>query len=73
MIIQIGEEYYHVRYVDNGFPHTEDKGLLRSHKVALNAAGDWYVCDDDDFLIDAEKRRIVAREIGWYLRREELK
>lgn len=69
MIIEIGNEFYQVRYVDSGFPHKEDKGLLRSHKVARNAVGDWFPCDDDDFMIDAEARQVVAREVGWDLRR----
>ena len=73
MIIEIRNEYYKVRYMDPGALRPEDKGLLRSHKVARNAAGDWYPCDDDDFLIDPETRRIVAREFGWDLRRIELK
>jgi hypothetical protein len=70
VIIEIGNEYYKVRYADPGVLRPEDKGLLRSHKVVRNVAGDWYPCDDDDFLIDAEKRTVVAREIGWELRRE---
>ena len=70
MIIEIGNEFYQVRYVDSGFPHKEDKGLLRCHKVARSTiTGDWFPCDDDDYLINAETRQVVAREVGWDLRR----
>ena len=72
MIITIGTEHFQVRYADPGVLRPEDKGLLRCDKVARNAAGDWFPCDDDDFLIDAEKRTVVARETGWELRRESI-
>ena len=71
MIIEIETEFYKVRYVDPGVLRPEDKGLLRCDKIARNAAGDWFPCDDDDFLIDAEARLLVAREVGWDLRRIE--
>lgn len=69
MIIEIGAEFYQVMYADNGFPHTEDKGLLRAYKIAKNAKGDWYPCDDNDYMIDPASRRIVAIETGWDLQR----
>jgi hypothetical protein len=73
MIIEIGNEYYKVRYVDPGALRPEDKGLLRCDKIARNAVGDWYPCDDDDFLIDADARCVVAREVGWGLRRIDMR
>ena len=73
MIITIGTEHFRVRYADLGVLRPEDKGLLRCDKVARNAAGDWFPCDDDDYLVDAESRQVVAKEVGWDLRRINIK
>lgn len=72
MILLIGTDYYNLRYIDRGFLYAEDRGLWRSHKVKKNSAGDWFCCDDDDYMIDIEKRKVMAREIGWDLRREKI-
>ena len=73
MIIEIGNEFYKVRYADPGVLRPEDKGLLRCHKVARSTiTGDWFPCDDDDYMIDADSRQVVAREVGWDLRRVEI-
>ena len=66
----IDGETYRIRCVDNGFPHPEDRGLYRAHKVTLDQFGRWVCCDDDDYMIDPVSCRIVAKEIGWELRRE---
>ena len=70
-VIEINGSYYRVRYRDPGFTHSEDDGLWRCHKVALDWNGNWYCCDDDDYLI-TDDGQIVAREVGWDLRREEI-
>lgn len=70
MIVQIGGEHYRLRYIDPGFPHPEDRGLWRAVKVQMNAAGVWFCCDDDDYMITPDRLRITARESGWELRRE---
>ena len=71
MIIEIEGKFYRIRYRDRGFPHEEDRGLWRAEMVAQDPIGFWYVCDDDDYLID-DSGKVVAREIGWNLRREML-
>ena len=71
MIISIGGSFYRVRYRDPGVLRTEDKGLWRCHKVDRDWNGRWFCCDDDDYLI-TDDGRIVARETGWNLRREEI-
>lgn len=72
MIIEIEGKHYHLRYRDPGFLRPEDKGLWRATRVERSRiTGDWYPCDDDDYLITNDWR-VVAREIGWDLRREEL-
>ena len=73
MIIEIGNEFYQVFYTDNGFPHEEDKGLWRACKIAKDMFERWYCCDDNDYMIDPESRRIVAVETGWVLTRFEVK
>ena len=71
MIIEIGGECYKVRGYDPGILRPEDRGLLRAHKVKQDWGGFWFCCDDDDYLIDREGK-IIAREIGWNLRREKM-
>lgn len=61
MIIQIGADYYRVRGIDPGILRPEDKGLRRCHKVKQDWNGNWYCCDDDDYLVDDEGK-IVAKE-----------
>lgn len=67
-VYKIGDEYYRIRGKDSGVHHAEDRGLWRADKVAWTGTG-WRIVDDDDYLID-DDRRIVARESGWELRRE---
>lgn len=67
-IYKIGDAFYRLRYRDLGFIHKEDLGLWRADKVEWTGCH-WRIADDDDYLIDDE-RRVVARESGWCLRRE---
>ena len=69
-VYKIDGSYYRVRYQDKGFRYEEDRGLWRADKVEWTGTA-WRIVDDDDYLIDDE-RRIVAREVGWELRREEM-
>ena len=55
---------YHLLGRDSGFLHPEDKGLWHGIRVAKNARGDWYPCDDDDWML-SDDLQIVAREVGW--------
>ena len=71
MIIEIDGKHYRLRYRDPGILRPEDRDLWRAEMVAQDPIGFWYVCDDDDYLI-TDDRRVVAREIGWDLRREML-
>ena len=71
MIIRIVDSYYRARYKDPGVLRPEDKGLIRCHKVKQDWNGEWFCCDDDDYLVD-ENGKIVARETGWDLRREDI-
>lgn len=72
MIIQIGASFYRVRYRDPGILRPEDAGLWRCHKVSQDWNGFWFCCDDDDYLI-TDDGHVVAREIGWDLRKEKMK
>ena len=70
-VIRLGGHHYRIRSRDSGFPHKEDRGLWRADRVTWD--GDhWGYHDDDDYLI-TDDGEVVAREIGWDLRREELK
>ena len=72
MIVEIEGKHYRLRYRDNGFPHPEDKGLWRAYMIDRSTiTGDWFPCDDDDYMI-TDDLQIVAREIGWDLRRVKL-
>lgn len=73
MIIAINGNHYRLRYRDPGTLRPEDKGLWRADRVEWDRkAGRWHHVDDDDYLI-SDDRRIIARESGWELRREETK
>ena len=67
-VYKIDGEYYRIRDKDSGVHHAEDRGLWRADKVEWTGTG-WREVDDDDYLIDGY-RRVVAKEVGWYLRRE---
>jgi hypothetical protein len=68
-IVKIGSEYYRLLYKDKGILRPEDKGLWRALHVIWD--GDHFgIHDDDDYLLS--ENGIVAKEIGWGLRREEL-
>lgn len=68
-VIKIGEEYFLLRYVDTGFCHKEDKGLWRASKVTWDPKqGEFKHHDDDDWMISPEGQ-IMAREVGWDLKR----
>ena len=70
MIIEIDGKHYRLRYRDPGILRPEDKGLWRAVRVDRSTiTGEWFPCDDDDFMIDADARRVIAREVGWDLRR----
>ena len=69
-VIRIGGEFYRLLYRDPGILRPEDRGLWRALKVEWD--GDhWGIHDDDDYLL-SENGKVVAKEIGWGLRREEL-
>lgn len=62
--------FYRIRYRDSGFVHAEDKGLWRALRVTWD--GDHFgIHDDDDYLL-TDQGEVVAREIGWGLRRKEI-
>lgn len=66
-VILIDGSYYRILYRDPGTLRPEDKDLWRAWKVSWD--GDHFgIHDDDDWLI-TDDRRVVAREIGWDLRR----
>ena len=66
-VIRIGDEHFRIRYRDRGFPHKEDRGLWRCDLVRWD--GDhWGFHDDDDWMISNEGT-VVAREVGWDLKR----
>ena len=67
-VYKIGGEYYRIRRLDKGILTPENRGLWRADRVVWTGTG-WRIVDDDDYLIDDE-RRVVARESGWCLRRE---
>ena len=67
-VIKIGGEYYRLMYRDPGELRPEDKDLWRALKVTWD--GDHFgIHDDDDWLI-SDDGTVVAREVGWGLRRE---
>lgn len=48
-----------------------ERGYWRAIKVKQDSNGFWYCCDDDDWII---KDGVVQwREVGWDLRRENVK
>lgn len=67
----IGSEYYKVQSIDSGQLRPEDARLYRAVKVRWSGNHYWECYDDADYLID-DDRRVVAREVGWELRREEI-
>ena len=67
-VYKIDGEYYRIRRLDKGILTPENRGLWRASKVVWNGKEFSFV-DDDDYLID-DDRRIVAKEVGWCLRRE---
>lgn len=69
-VIRIEGEYYRLRYRDSGFTHKEDKGLWRADKVTWDR-DHWGIHDDDDYLL-SDDGKVIARETGWNLRREEM-
>lgn len=69
-VIILNGEFYRLLYLDPGILRPEDKGLWRALHVTWD--GDhWGVHDDDDYLL-SENGKVVAKEIGWGLRRETL-
>lgn len=69
-VIRIDGEYYRLMYRDPGVLRPEDKGLWRALHVTWD--GDRFgIHDDDDYLL-SDDRRVVARETGWDLRREDI-
>lgn len=57
---------------DPGFPHPEDKGLWRAYRTEWNSRGEWEFNNDDVWML-TDDYKVVAREIGWGRRREEVK
>lgn len=67
----IDGSFYRILYRDPGILRPEDAGLWRALHVIWD--GDhWGIHDDDDYLI-TDDWRVVAREIGWDLRRIEMR
>ncbi len=63
----IAGSYYRLRYQDPGTLRPEDGGLWRAWKVTWD--GDHFgIHDDDDYLI-SDDGKVIAREVGWDLRR----
>lgn len=69
-VIKLGGRHYRIHYKDKGFLRPEDKGLWRALHVEWDK-DHWGIHDDDDYLI-TDLGEVVAREIGWDLRREEI-
>ena len=70
-VVRIDGEFYRAMYLDPGILRPEDKGLWRALHVTWD--GDhWGIHDDDDYLL-SDDRKVVAREVGWDLRRVEIK
>ena len=62
--------YYRIRYRETGCYHAEDAGLWRCLRVTWD--GDHFgIHDDDDYML-TDDGQVVAREIGWCLRREDI-
>ena len=69
-VVRLDGTYYRAMYQDPGILRPENRGLWRALHVTWD--GDhWSVHDDDDYLL-SDDRKVVAKEIGWGLRREEL-
>ena len=69
-IFKIGDQYFRGRYQDSGFQHPEDKGLWRCNLVTWDwKKGKWDCNDDDDWMISEDGTEVIAREVGWDLRR----
>jgi len=62
LVAEIGGKHYHLR--------RWERGMWRSCMVHRDQVGRWVTCDDDDWII--KDGRIIAREIGWDLRREDV-
>lgn len=61
--------HYILRYKDSGFVHKEDEELWRCIRVDWNPKRDeWAINDDDDWMLN-DDLEIIAREVGWDLRR----
>ena len=61
--------HYSVRYKDTGFVHKEDAGLWRCNLVDWDSKrGEFSINDDDDWMLN-ENYEIIAREVGWDLKR----
>lgn len=67
-VIKAEGRYYRIRYRDPGILRPEDHFLYRADRVEWKD-DHWSYIDDADYLIDDE-RRVVAKEVGWCLRRE---
>ena len=69
-VIRIEGEFYRLLYRDPGTLRPEDRGLWRALKVTWDR-DHWGFHDDDDYLL-SDDGKVIAREIGWDLRREEM-
>ena len=71
-VVIIAGAYYKIRSCDSGFQHPEDKGLWRAGLVEWERRlCYWNPVDDYDYMI-SDDGRIMARESGWNLQREDL-
>lgn len=70
-VVRIDGEFYRAMYRDPGVLRPEDKGLWRALHVTWD--GDHFgIHDDDDYLL-SDDRKVVAKEVGWNLRRINIK
>ena len=64
--------HYRLRFRSRGVIHPEDTGLWYADRVTWNRKLGYWMHQDDDVYILTDDGAVIAREIGWDLRREEI-
>lgn len=64
--------HYKIRFQSKGLIHPEDNGLWWADRVTWNWKLGYWMHHDDDVYILTDEGQVIAREIGWNLRREEI-
>lgn len=64
--------HYKIRFQSRGLIHPEDNGLWWADRVVWNRKLGYWMHHDDDVYVLTDSGEVVAREIGWDLRREEI-